>query len=98
MIIIEGREVFSTLEELVKPEYTALLLIDVQNDFCSPGGCFDKIGKDMSMLKKVVLMLKVVVLISTILLAILSTVYVLDLITAENLKEVVMKVEKQVSM
>lgn len=51
MIIIEGREVFSTLEELVNPNYTALLVIDVQNDFCSPGGYFDNIGKDISMLQ-----------------------------------------------
>jgi nicotinamidase-related amidase len=27
-----------TLEELVDPEYTAIIVVDVQNDFCSPGG------------------------------------------------------------
>ena len=50
MIIIEGKQIFTTLEELVNPEYTALLLIDIQNDFCSPGGFFDKRGSDISML------------------------------------------------
>lgn len=53
MITIDGREVFTTLEELVNPEYTALLLIDIQNDFCSPGGYFDKMGIDVSVLQQV---------------------------------------------
>ncbi|MBW8034809.1 MAG: hypothetical protein FVQ79_03930 [Planctomycetes bacterium] len=44
------------------------------------------------MLTKVLLLLKVVVFIATIALAILATVYVLDLITAENMKELVMKI------
>lgn len=53
MITIDGREVFTTLEELVNPKYTALLLIDIQNDFCSPGGHVDDVGVDMSMLQQV---------------------------------------------
>jgi len=53
MITIEGREILTTLEELVDPKYTALLLIDVQNDFCSPGGYFDKTGLDMAMLQRI---------------------------------------------
>ncbi len=53
MITVSGREIFTTLEELVNPEYTALMLIDIQNHFCSPGGHYDKMGKDMSMLQQV---------------------------------------------
>ena len=44
------------------------------------------------MCKKILLLLKVAVFIATIALAILSTVYVLDLISAENLKQLVMKI------
>jgi nicotinamidase-related amidase len=31
-----------TLEEILRPEHSALLVIDMQNDFLSPGGFFDK--------------------------------------------------------
>ena len=44
------------------------------------------------MCKNILLLLKVAVFIATIALAILSTVYVLDLIEAENLKEMAMKI------
>lgn len=44
------------------------------------------------MCKKVILLLKVAVFIATIALAILSTVYVLNLISAENMKQLVMKI------
>ena len=50
---VDGREVFTTVEELVNPEYTALLLIDIQNDYCSHGGYFDKMGIDVSTLQQV---------------------------------------------
>jgi len=46
------------------------------------------------MFNKILLLLKVAVFIATIALAILATVYVLDLVTAENLKELVMKIMK----
>ena len=39
------KEIFETLEELVLPQHTALLVHDMQNDFCAPSGkLFDKIG------------------------------------------------------
>lgn len=44
---ILGREVLDTLEELVDPRWTAVLAIDIQNDFCSPDGHFAKYGKDV---------------------------------------------------
>lgn len=34
MKLFYGKEVFTTLEELVDPIHTALLIIDIQNDFC----------------------------------------------------------------
>lgn len=36
-----GKEMLTTLEALVLPQHTALIVVDMQNDFCSPGGCFD---------------------------------------------------------
>lgn len=36
-----GREIPETLDELVAPVHTALIVVDVQNDFCSRGGAVD---------------------------------------------------------
>jgi len=42
---LDGKEIFETPEELVLPQHTALLIHDMQNDFCAPSGkLFDKIG------------------------------------------------------
>jgi nicotinamidase-related amidase len=49
MLEIAGKQVFTTLEELVDPAHTALLVVDMQRDFCTPGGAFDKLGVDISM-------------------------------------------------
>jgi nicotinamidase-related amidase len=49
MLEIAGKQVFTTLEELVDPAHAALLVIDMQRDFCTPGGAFDKLGVDISM-------------------------------------------------
>lgn len=38
MIDIDGKAVPTTLAELVEPACTALVVVDVQNDFCSEGG------------------------------------------------------------
>lgn len=54
MLIICGKEVFTTLEELVNPRHTALLLIDLQNDYIKPGGYVDKLAQDRSDLKKII--------------------------------------------
>jgi nicotinamidase-related amidase len=46
---VDGREVYTTLDELVKPSHTALVVVDMQRDFCLPGGAFDQQGIDISM-------------------------------------------------
>jgi nicotinamidase-related amidase len=42
---IAGRAVCETLEELVEPRSSALLLVDLQNDFVGPGGLVDARGE-----------------------------------------------------
>ncbi len=42
----------STLEQKASPEHSALLVIDVQNDFVADGGFFDKIGADVKAAQK----------------------------------------------
>lgn len=45
---VNGVSFYDTLEELADPKHTALLVVDVQNDFCHPDGKFGKHGKDLS--------------------------------------------------
>lgn len=49
MITVEGKQVFTELSELVDPEHTALLLIDMQRDFVGADGAFAALGVDLSM-------------------------------------------------
>jgi nicotinamidase-related amidase len=49
MIEVDGKKVFTELHELVNPHHAALLVIDMQRDFCSGGGAFDRLGVDVSM-------------------------------------------------
>lgn len=49
MITVAGKTVYTTLAELVRPRHTALVVVDMQRDFCSPGGAFDALGIDLSM-------------------------------------------------
>jgi len=39
-----------TLAEKVDPQHTAVIVVDVQNDFCAPGGGLAALGVDMSMI------------------------------------------------
>ena len=41
-ITYKGRTVFSELGEIFDPKHTAVLVIDTQNEFLSPGGAFHK--------------------------------------------------------
>lgn len=49
MILIEGKEVLTELAELVAPEHTALVLVDMQRDFLERDGVFGRLGVDLSM-------------------------------------------------
>lgn len=49
MIEVEGKQVFTELSELVDPAHTALVVVDMQRDFCVPGWAFDKLGVDITM-------------------------------------------------
>jgi nicotinamidase-related amidase len=50
--VVFGKEVFTTLKELVAPKHTALIIVDAQNDFCSPGGCLDRLpSSDMKWMR-----------------------------------------------
>jgi nicotinamidase-related amidase len=49
MITIFGKSVPTELEELVAPRQTALIIIDMQNDFCTPGGTADLAGTNLGM-------------------------------------------------
>lgn len=48
MKTINGVQVLDTLEELIDPAHTAIVCVDVQNDFCHPDGHFARHGKDIS--------------------------------------------------
>lgn len=54
MEIIAGKEVLTTLEEIVDPQRAAVLVVDVQNDFCSEEGVWAKRGGDLSMMETVI--------------------------------------------
>ena len=49
MIEIAGKQVFTELSEIIDPAHTALLIVDMQRDFCCSGGSFDRLGVDLSM-------------------------------------------------
>lgn len=49
MITIENKRIYTTLEELVAAGHTALVVVDMQNDFCKPGWAFGRLGIDLSM-------------------------------------------------
>jgi ureidoacrylate peracid hydrolase len=49
---MDSDELLSTLEQKVSPAHTALLMIDVQNDFVADGGFFDQIGADVKTIQR----------------------------------------------
>jgi nicotinamidase-related amidase len=54
MNFIESKGHILELAERLDPSRTALLVVDVQNDFCHPDGVFGRIGHDTSMMPKMV--------------------------------------------
>ena len=51
---VSGKEVFTTLDERVDPAHTCLLVVDVQNDFCSAGGAADRHKREISGLQAII--------------------------------------------
>jgi len=49
VIEVAGKQVFTELREIVDPAHTALILVDMQRDFCLPGGAFGALDVDLSM-------------------------------------------------
>jgi nicotinamidase-related amidase len=54
VIEIDGKQVFTELAELVDPAHSALVVVDMQRDFCQTGGAFDRLGVDISMYPPVI--------------------------------------------
>jgi len=54
MIEVAGKQVFTELSEIIDPAHTALLIVDMQRDFCCAGGSFDRLGVDLSMYPPVI--------------------------------------------
>jgi ureidoacrylate peracid hydrolase len=46
-----GRSVYDRLEEIVAPDHTAFLVVDMQKDFCEPTGVFGKGGADTARIR-----------------------------------------------
>jgi ureidoacrylate peracid hydrolase len=52
---MSARPVLTTLERIAAPDHTALLVVDMQNDFCAPGGYIERVmKKDASACRDVV--------------------------------------------
>jgi nicotinamidase-related amidase len=51
MRTVNGVEVFDSLAEIVSPEHTALVVVDVQNDCVDPNGWFAQHGKDVTQIQ-----------------------------------------------
>jgi len=49
VIEVDGKRVLTELGEIVAPEHTALVLVDMQRDFVEPDGAFARLGIDVSM-------------------------------------------------
>jgi nicotinamidase-related amidase len=54
VIEVAGKQVFTELSEILDPSHTALLIVDMQRDFCCAGGSFDRLGVDLSMYPPVI--------------------------------------------
>ncbi len=53
MKIISGKKVYDSLHEIITPDHAALIIIDMQNDFCTPGGIFHRHGKDLTTIQNI---------------------------------------------
>lgn len=51
---IGGTAFFDRLEEIVDPSHSALLVVDMQNDFCDAAGHFARAGRDVGRISAIV--------------------------------------------
>jgi|GEM_PF-2745634 len=51
---VYGKQVFDSLEEVVNPEHTAILVVDMQNGLASLEGHAARHGFDVSMQRKII--------------------------------------------
>ena len=58
MRMVRGIEVLETIDELVAPKHSALLVIDVQNDEASPDGAMAKHGNDITYMTQIIPVLR----------------------------------------
>jgi nicotinamidase-related amidase len=49
-----GKLVYDRLDEIVAPSHTAFLVVDMQNDFCSPDGVFGKRGTETGSVRAII--------------------------------------------
>jgi len=54
VIEVDGKHVYTTLEELARPAHSALIVVDMQHDFCMPGGALDLQGADISVYRTII--------------------------------------------
>jgi nicotinamidase-related amidase len=54
VLTVDGKLVFSERDEVIAVGHTALLVVDLQNDFASPGGLCDKTGHALTMMPPVI--------------------------------------------
>lgn len=54
MRTVNGREIYSSIEEILAPAHTALVMVDMQNDMCHPDGWFSQQGRDGGSIRAVV--------------------------------------------
>lgn len=51
---VAGKLVHDSLPEVVHPSHTAVVVVDMQNDYCHPKGVTAKSGKDTSLLNQII--------------------------------------------
>ncbi|MFX0200216.1 MAG: cysteine hydrolase family protein [Candidatus Hodarchaeota archaeon] len=51
---VSGKMIYDSLKELVDPKHTAIIVVDMQNDYCSPGGIFHQNGMDINRVGEVI--------------------------------------------
>jgi nicotinamidase-related amidase len=54
LLDLSGIEVLRTIEDRVSPGHTAVLVVDMQNDYCSPEGASDRNGRDLAQIRAII--------------------------------------------